>query len=73
RAEAILEAGKGLRVYSGSPEKPVGLSLGLALRAPGSSESMESLILRADQVMYEVKHGGKGWYRIAVEEGQAES
>ena len=34
---------------------------------------MESLILRADQVMYEVKHGGKGWYRIAAEEDQAKS
>ena len=73
RAEAILQAGTALKVYSGSPEKPVGLSLGLALHAPGSSESMESLILRADQVMYEVKHGGKGWYRIAAEEDQAKS
>jgi diguanylate cyclase (GGDEF)-like protein/PAS domain S-box-containing protein len=73
RAEAILAAGKALTVYSGSPEKPVGLSLGLALRAPGSPESLENLILRADKVMYQVKHGGKGWYRIDVEEDQTKS
>lgn len=73
RAEAILEAGKALKVYSGSPEKPVGLSLGLALHAAGSQETLESLIRRADKVMYEVKHGGKGWYRIDVQEARAES
>jgi len=66
RAEWILETGKELLQYSGSPEFPVGLSIGMAVFAPGSGESREQLIERADAVMYEIKHGGKGWYRIAA-------
>lgn len=65
RAERILEDGKALRTYSGSPEKQVGLSIGMAVREAGSGESLKALIERADGVMYEIKHGSKGWYRIA--------
>jgi diguanylate cyclase (GGDEF)-like protein/PAS domain S-box-containing protein len=65
RAEWILETGKELLQYSGAPEYPVGLSIGMAVYAPHSGESREQLIERADAVMYEIKHGGKGWYRIA--------
>ncbi|WPZ34952.1 diguanylate cyclase [Thalassobaculum sp. OXR-137] len=65
RAEWILETGKELLQYSGSPDYPVGLSIGMAVYRPGSGESREHLIERADAVMYEIKHGGKGWYRIA--------
>lgn len=66
RAEWILETGKELLQYSGSPEFPVGLSIGMAVYLPGSGETREHLIERADAVMYEIKHGGKGWYRIAA-------
>lgn len=65
RAEWILETGKELLQYSGSPDHPVGLSIGMAVYLPGSGESRVQLIERADAVMYEIKHGGKGWYRIA--------
>ncbi len=65
RAEGIIETGKELLTYSGSPDYPVGLSIGMAVFAPGSGESREHLIERADAVMYEAKHGGKGWYRIS--------
>lgn len=65
RAEWIIETGKELLQYSGSEEKPVGLSIGMAVYAPGSGEDYDALIQRSDEVMYEVKHGGKGWYRIA--------
>ncbi len=65
RAETILAAGRDLLVYSGSPEHPIGLSIGMAVREPGSAETREELIARADAVMYEIKHGGKGWYRLA--------
>jgi diguanylate cyclase (GGDEF)-like protein len=65
RAVWILETGKELLEYSGAPEYPVGLSIGMAVFQPGSGESREELIERADAVMYEIKHGGKGWYRIA--------
>lgn len=65
RAEWILETGKELLQYSGAPEYPVGLSIGMAVYAPHSGETRKQLIERADAVMYEIKHGGKGWYRIA--------
>ena len=65
RAEWIIETGKELLQYSGSPDYPVGLSIGMAVSVPGSSETREQLIERADAVMYQVKHGGKGWYRIS--------
>lgn len=73
RAEWILETGKELLQYSGAPEFPVGLSIGMAVFAPGSGETREQLIERADAVMYEIKHGGKGWYRIAAAVGAAGS
>ncbi|NQW09596.1 MAG: diguanylate cyclase [Alphaproteobacteria bacterium] len=66
RAERILAAGAALREYSGSPDHPVGLSIGMAVAEPGSPEPMQALIERADAVMYEIKHSGKGWYRIAT-------
>lgn len=69
RAEWILETGKELLQYSGAPEYPVGLSIGMAVYLPGSAETREHLIERADAVMYEIKHGGKGWYRIAPPAG----
>ena len=65
RAERILDSGTALREYSGSPDHPVGLSIGMAVTEPGSTESMKALIERADAVMYEIKRSGKGWYRIA--------
>ena len=65
RAERVLEAVRELEPYSGDPEHPLGLSIGMAIRPPGSHETREELVARADAVMYEIKHGGKGWYRIA--------
>src|SRR3546814_5535635 len=66
RAEAILAAGRELSAYSGGPEHPLGLSIGMAILAPGSAESCEELMARADAAMYEAKRGGKGWYRLAA-------
>lgn len=66
RAERILDSGRELLPYSGDPGYPLGLSIGMAVLEPGSSESREALVARADAVMYEIKHGGKGWYRIAA-------
>lgn len=66
RAEWILETGRELLAYSGNAEHPLGLSIGMAVLQPGSPESREELVARADAVMYEIKHGGKGWYRLAA-------
>jgi diguanylate cyclase (GGDEF)-like protein len=44
------------------------LSIGIAGRASGSHEPVDSLLRRADQAMYEVKRGGRGHWRVAREE-----
>jgi len=65
RAERILATARELEQFSGDSDHPLGLSIGMAIRDAGSQESCEALVGRADAVMYEIKHGGKGWYRIA--------
>ncbi len=41
-----------------------GLSIGIALAAPGSKPNLEQLLDVADKQLYAAKHGGKGQYRI---------
>ena len=47
------------------------MSIGIATRWPGQDEDIESLIHRADQVMYEVKRAGRGHWRVSNRERQA--
>ncbi|MDK9721325.1 MAG: diguanylate cyclase [Rhodospirillales bacterium] len=72
RAQALIEASRVLAALSGSPEKLLGCSLGLAVHDPRRPETLEDMIARADEAMYEVKRSGKGSYRIArIAEGGA--
>jgi diguanylate cyclase (GGDEF)-like protein len=43
----------------------IGMSIGIAMRRPGSDESLDSLLQRADQAMYEVKRNGRGHWRVS--------
>ena len=45
----------------------VTLSTGIATRSPGSDETLDQMIFRADQAMYEVKRGGRGYWRVSPE------
>lgn len=54
-----------LAEFSGDPAKPLGMSIGLALIDPDGQEPLEELMARADEAMYEAKHGGKARYGIA--------
>ncbi|OAN51107.1 diguanylate cyclase [Paramagnetospirillum marisnigri] len=66
RCTDLLTAGKAeLDPYSGSPDKPLHFSLGVAVHVGGSHENIEELIARADKAMYEVKRSGKGAMRLA--------
>ncbi|TAN51245.1 MAG: GGDEF domain-containing protein, partial [Rhodospirillales bacterium] len=65
RAQALLEATHPLAAFSGTPEKVLGASLGLAVHDPRRPETLEAMIARADEAMYEVKRSGKGSYKIA--------
>ena len=41
------------------------LSMGISMRQPGSDESLDHLLQRADQAMYEVKRNGRGHWRVS--------
>ncbi|WP_445679503.1 diguanylate cyclase domain-containing protein [Radicibacter daui] len=64
----IREGIEKMRPFSSSPEKPVGLSIGIGLHAPGEEQSGEQLIVKADDGMYVAKKGGKNRYSFAGEE-----
>ncbi len=50
---------------SGSPDRPLGMSIGIAVWTPDSGEALDALLARADHAMYEAKRGGKGNFAIA--------
>jgi len=65
RCNEMLEAAKALVQYSGMVTHPLSMSLGVAVHEPAQQESMNALLARADEAMYDVKRQGKGSYRIA--------
>jgi len=65
RGRQILERAKSLAAYSGLPNKPVGMSIGLAVWLPKAEEGIDPLMARADAAMYQAKRGGKGAFAIA--------
>jgi diguanylate cyclase (GGDEF)-like protein len=74
RAKAILTLKEEIAPYSAGPDKPLGLSVGLAVFRPTAPETVAELLARADAAMYEVKRNGKGSYAVApdaADPGQA--
>lgn len=68
KAEHLLEAAGSLAQYAVDENRKVGMSIGIAWIPPGNGlpgESAENLIARADEAMYEIKHGGKNAYTFA--------
>ena len=64
-ADKLLESTASLHQFSGSKEKPLGLSIGIAVYDPVSKDSVEDLVSRADEAMYVIKKGSKGGYVIS--------
>ena len=60
----MLKNAQVLTAYSGSSDYPLGMSLGIAVQEPGSDETMEALMARADWAMYASKQKGKGQFTI---------
>jgi diguanylate cyclase (GGDEF)-like protein/PAS domain S-box-containing protein len=69
RAETLIKGSTRLRQFSGSEERPLGVSVGVAPYPPTESETLDDLLARADAAMYAVKHAGKGGYRVAPPPG----
>jgi diguanylate cyclase (GGDEF)-like protein/PAS domain S-box-containing protein len=65
RVTSLIKACDALKVYSGSPDKPLGVSIGVAMYEAGSEENIDDLLTRADEAMYEAKRSGKGSFRMA--------
>jgi len=69
RAGTLIGASKCLLEFTGDPNYPLGVSIGIALYDPATKEPLEELIARADGAMYEVKRSGKGGFRVAAPPG----
>lgn len=65
RAEVFLAASAVLRKYSGAPDKPLMLSIGIAVYDPSLREDVNQFVSRADAAMYAIKRRGKASYGIA--------
>lgn len=65
RAEVFLAASAILRKYSGSSDKPLMLSIGVAVYDAAYKEDLNQFVSRADAAMYAIKRRGKGSYGIA--------
>ena len=65
RGKEILALKESIASYSAGPDKPLGLSVGIAIHRPAENESAAELLERADQAMYVVKKNGKGYYAVA--------
>ena len=65
RCQELLDAGSVLKRFSGAPDRPLHMSLGLAVHQPAHPETLHDLIERADRAMYQVKREGKGDWRLA--------
>ncbi len=69
RAEQLCASGPRVIAHLDTPDHPkLGLSVGIATRWPGRGESVDALIHRADQIMYEVKRAGRGHWRVSQTE-----
>jgi diguanylate cyclase (GGDEF)-like protein/PAS domain S-box-containing protein len=64
-ADRLLAGIRELSHLSASPEKPLGLSIGIAVYRPGRGETVQELTDRADAAMYAAKARGKGNFAIA--------
>lgn len=71
RADALIKASDRLKQFSGSEERPFGISVGVAIFDPKTGESLEQLMARADEAMYAVKRAGKGGVSIAPDYEEA--
>lgn len=65
RARRLIDASGRLHRFSEGAEKPLGISVGVAVYDPATKETLDELLARADVAMYSVKHRGKGGFEMA--------
>ncbi len=63
--EALANIGHGIGEAEAGPlAVALTMSIGIATRWPGHGDTIEALVSRADQAMYEVKRAGRGHWRV---------
>ena len=65
RARQLIKASRCLHRFSEGAERPLGISVGVAVYDPATNETLDELLARADGAMYSIKHGGKGGFQMA--------
>jgi diguanylate cyclase (GGDEF)-like protein len=66
RADTLCQNGPAkLAELCGDSGVNLTMSIGIAARWPGRDEDVETLMTRADRIMYEVKRAGRGHWRVA--------
>ncbi len=58
-AGKMVERGRALAAHSSAPDRPAGLSVGVAIRPADSKETIAAMIERADTAMYRAKAEGR--------------
>lgn len=69
RAQEMLRRCRHLEAHSGSPDKRLGLSIGIAMYQPQTNEDSDGLLKRADVAMYRAKHSRKQNLSLARDKG----
>ncbi len=69
RGQDILRRSRHLEELSGSPRKPLGLSIGIAMFEANTDEGSDGLLKRADAAMYRAKQSRKQHLSVAQENG----
>jgi diguanylate cyclase (GGDEF)-like protein/PAS domain S-box-containing protein len=65
RAGGLIAASKTMEKFSGAPDRPLGISVGVAVYDPDAQETLDELLARADAAMYAIKKAGKGGFHMA--------
>ena len=65
RAEDLRLATPAEMAHLTAGMESMGMSIGIATREPGRGETLEELMGRADATMYQVKHNGRGHWRVS--------
>jgi len=70
RVGDLIKVSESMRQFSGAPDRPLGISVGVAVFDPDHSETLDELLARADAAMYAIKKAGKGGFHMAPMPGE---
>lgn len=70
RVGDLIKVSQSMRQFSGAPDRPLGISVGVAVFDPERTETLDELLARADAAMYAIKKAGKGGFHMAPMPGE---